>query len=320
MTPSEDRVLISAERLNKRFATVQAVRDLSFTIARGEIFALLGPNGAGKTTLVRMLVGILKPDSGTIRFGDEADAGSGDGSSPPASLKLGYLPEERGLYADQPVLRTLEYFGVLYGMSRPEARDTSAAWLDRFGLADRSGEKLEALSKGNQQKVQFISAVLHRPRLAILDEPFSGLDPLNQELFLEIIGELSRQGTTIVLSAHQMNLVEQVADHILLIDQGSEVLRGTMAEIRARAASRDKIIFSLEGEHDLASLADHPALRKLERKPGGEVVAWLRPDARLADAVAAISAELPLASINSARVSLHEIFIDSVGRRGGAES
>ncbi len=315
---SKARAIISAERVNKWFATVQAVRDLSFTIERGEIFALLGPNGAGKTTLVRMLVGIIKPDSGAIRFHDEAGGGGGADGAAPAALNLGYLPEERGLYSDQPVLRTLEYFGILYGMSRSEARGAATSWLERFELADRSREKLEVLSKGNQQKVQFISAVLHQPRLVILDEPFSGLDPLNQELFLEIMDELRRQGTTVLLSAHQMNLVEQVADHILLIDKGCEVLAGTMAEIRARAASRDKIIFNLEGEHDLASLARHPAVRKLERTPGGEVVAWLRPDARLGEVLAAISADLPLVAVNSARVSLHEIFIDTLGRRGDA--
>jgi len=202
-------------------------------------------------------------------------------------------------------------------MSRSAAGEAAAAWLERFDLSERGGEKLEVLSKGNQQKVQFISAVLHRPRPAILDEPFSGLDPLNQELFLSIIDELRRDGTTILLSAHQMNLVEQVADHILLIDKGREILSGTMADIRAQATSHDKIIFGLDGEPDLATLTGHPALRKVERTPSGEVVAWLQPDARLADLIATLGTDLPVTSINSAKVSLHEIFIDTVGRSGG---
>ncbi|UCH82584.1 MAG: ATP-binding cassette domain-containing protein [Candidatus Latescibacterota bacterium] len=317
MTGSGADAIISVDGVSKQFATVCAVDDLSFRIKRGKIFALLGPNGAGKTTLVRMLVGVNKPDSGVISFYDDNGVSFGLENRARSGLTFGYLPEERGLYSDQPVLRTLVYFGVLYGMSRPKASEAAAGWLKRFDLAERAGEKLEALSKGNQQKIQFVSAVLHRPRLVILDEPFSGLDPLNQELFLDIIGELRSEGTTVLLSAHQMNLVEQIADHILVIDQGREILSGTMADIRAQAASRDKIIFSMEDNRNATALEAHPTIRKVEKMPGGEVIAWLEPDAKLADVIEVIAADFHVTSINSARVSLHEIFVDTVGRKNG---
>ena len=297
---------VSVEGVGKRFASVHAVRDLSFRIEKGEIFALLGPNGAGKTTMVRMLVGIMKPDSGVIlhsgRTGRIHD--------------LGYLPEERGLYNDQKILRIVEYFGRLYGMSAPDARREAAVWLERLGLSDRAQHKLETLSKGNQQKVQFITAVLHRPSLIILDEPFTGLDPLNQELFLDLIQDLRRAGGTVLLSSHQMNLVEQIADQILVIDRGRSALQGTMAEIRARARSREKIICSLAEGAAPAAFAGHPSVRAVEPLPSGEFAVWLTPEAPLTEALAALCAALPVTAVNSARVSLHEIFVQSVGRSG----
>ncbi len=296
---------VTLDHVSKQYATVTAVDDLSFAIEPGEIYALLGPNGAGKTTLVRMLVGILQPDSGTVGFAAGLDR----------RLHVGYLPEERGLYPDQPILRTLEYFGTLYRMPAKEAREAALAWLERLDLADRAQEKLDALSKGNQQKVQFVSAVLHRPRLLILDEPFSGLDPLNQELFLDLIEELRREGATILLSAHQMNLVEAIADRILVIDHGRPALHGTMAEIRARAASREKIICRVPDDCDVSAVPLPDGIRHLETLPGGEVAAWLAPDAALPEALAALAAALPIIAVNSAQVSLHEIFVETVGRR-----
>jgi ABC-2 type transport system ATP-binding protein len=204
---------------------VTAVDDVSLELRPGEIFALLGPNGAGKTTLLRMLLGLLRPDTGEIRYG-------GNGALPPT--QVGYLPEDRGLYPDVPVLRTLVYFGRLRGMSRPAAGQAAERWLDRLELHDRRNEPLKALSKGNQQKVQFISAVLHGPRLAVLDEPFSGLDPLNQDVFLSLFRELRAEGTTILLSAHQMQLVERVVDRLMVLNRGRAVMHGTLDEIRAR--------------------------------------------------------------------------------------
>src|SRR5687767_1151350 len=163
--------IVTAHRVTKRFGPTTAVSDLTLSIGEGELFALLGPNGAGKSTLIRMIVGLIKPDTGTIERSFERTRGT-----------IGYLPEERGLYQDMPVLRTLTYFARLQGMKPRDAQDAAESWLERVGLADRGKDKVKALSKGNQQKVQFGSSILHRPKVAILDEPFSGLDPVNQEI------------------------------------------------------------------------------------------------------------------------------------------
>jgi len=207
--------------VTKRFAGRVAVDALTFAVHPGEIFALLGPNGAGKTTTVRMVVGIIRPDEGTL-------------VAPPAE-RLGYLPEDRGLYRDIPVLRTLVYFGMLGGLTRQEATARADEWLHRVALHDRRHDRLDALSKGNQQRVQLVAAVLRRPALAILDEPFSGLDPLSQEFVLDLVRELRDTGTTILLSAHQMDLVERIADRVLLLNRGRTILSGTRAELQAMA-------------------------------------------------------------------------------------
>ena len=196
--------MIAIRNVVKQFATVVAVADVTLDVARGEIFALLGPNGAGKTTLLRMILGLLLPDRGRIEF-------AGYAVRPPPH-EIGYLPEDRGLYPDVNVIDTLTHFGALRGMDRRVARASALDWLKRMDLADRAREQLKAFSKGNQQKIQFISAILHQPVLAVLDEPFSGLDPLNQDFFLSLIQELRASGTTVVLSAHQMQLVERSAD------------------------------------------------------------------------------------------------------------
>ena len=217
--------LVSLRTVRKQFATVTAVDDITLDIPAGGVFALLGPNGAGKTTLLRMLLGLILPDAGSITWHGANGA--------PDPRTIGYLPEDRGLYPDVEVLRTLVYFGTLRGMSRVAAQASAEGWLERLELADRAREPLKSLSKGNQQKVQFISAVLHRPRLTILDEPFSGLDPLNQDLLLLLIRELARDGATVLLSAHQLQLVERVADGLVVVNRGQVVLRGTVDQVRS---------------------------------------------------------------------------------------
>lgn len=234
---------LTVRDVRKHYAGVKAVDGLTFDVKQGEILALLGPNGAGKTTLLRMLVGITRPDSGSIAFE------GGDGRLAPE--ELGYLPEDRGLYQDMPVVRTMSYFGRLRGMSPRAAEDSSREWLARLDLADRAEGKLGALSKGNQQKVQFAAAVLHRPRFAILDEPFSGLDPLNQELFLNLVRELRDRGTTVLLSAHQMALVERLADRAIVMHRGTALLEGPLHELTAGGSLHDLYI-SRVGEANLA--------------------------------------------------------------------
>jgi len=222
------KVLIRVKEIGKAFRTVRAVDGVSFEVRTGEIFALLGPNGAGKSTLVRMMIGMLPPDHGSIQWYDA----SGNPTAMDAA-QIGYLPEDRGLYRDQKVSRILEYFGQLRGMSSAQSKQAAQEWAERLEVSQYLNNKLETLSKGNQQKVQVAASVLHRPKLALLDEPFSGLDPLNQEVMLDVIRSLRDEGTTVLLSAHQLELVERLADRVFLLAQGRRVLAGTVPELIA---------------------------------------------------------------------------------------
>jgi len=222
----ESSLLVSAHGVGKSFGAVKAVDQISFEVKPQQIFSLLGPNGAGKTTLVRMLIGMLPPDEGTFRWQN-----NGGKISPLDRAKIGYLPEDRGLYKDQPVTATLEYFAALRGLNPTESRRVVQMWIERLELTQYAKSKLETLSKGNQQKVQIATALLHRPALVVLDEPFSGLDPINQELMVNLIREIRSEGATILLSAHQLHLIERLADHVMIIAKGREVLSGTVAEI-----------------------------------------------------------------------------------------
>jgi ABC-2 type transport system ATP-binding protein len=216
--------ILEVNNLTKRYKTVNAVNDISFSLDPGDIHAFLGPNGAGKTTTLRILLDIIKADSGTIHW-------NLNGHSQNIATLIGYLPEERGLYLDIPILRTLIYLAGIRGMEPMRAKKAAMQWLEKFDLAPRAHEKLQALSKGNQQKIQFIASIIHQPAFAILDEPFSGLDPINQEMFIQHIQELNQQGTTILLSAHQMQLVEKIADKVFLINHGKEVFSGNLSDI-----------------------------------------------------------------------------------------
>ena len=220
------RPLVAAQGIGKSFGSVRAVDKISFEVLPQQIFSLLGPNGAGKSTLVRMLIGMLPPDEGTFLWQND-----GGGNVALDRAKIGYLPEDRGLYKDQPVTATLEYFAALRGLNRAESRRVAQMWIERLELKQYAKSKLETLSKGNQQKVQIATAVLHRPALVVLDEPFSGLDPINQELMVKLIREIREEGATILLSAHQLSLIERLADHVMIIAKGREVLSGTVGEI-----------------------------------------------------------------------------------------
>ncbi|MCC6245975.1 MAG: ATP-binding cassette domain-containing protein [Gemmatimonadaceae bacterium] len=215
--------LLDVQLVTKRYVSVTAVDRVSLSVAPGERFALIGPNGAGKSSLIRMVLGLTRPDEGRIALtfdGTTVEPGAAVAS------KIGFLPEERGLYQDVPLRRTLSYFGELRGMARLAADRAADEWLERLGLADRVKEPVKSLSKGNQQKVQLAAALLHGPKLAILDEPFSGLDPVNQEFLLGLIRDLSSRGTTVLFSAHQMQLVERLADRLVIMNAGRIVLEG----------------------------------------------------------------------------------------------
>lgn len=304
-----------ADALTKQFGSRTAVDNLSFEIRKGEIFALLGPNGAGKTTTVRMLMNIIQPDSGTIRF----NLAGGNGNSFPAASELGYLPEERGLYQEVPIWKTLDFMGAIRGMTRTNARSAADQWLEKLGLSDRRNEKLNALSKGNQQKIQFISAVLHNPGFLILDEPFSGFDPLNQETFLSIIRDLSRQGTTILLSAHQMHLVERIADRVLLINSGKEVASGTVHNIKASFASSGRLFVTLADGTSPDTFSGLAGIDKYEPVQGSEFMLTLKNDAVLNEVVKAVTESAPITAIRTEHYSLHDIFIELIGGGKGAE-
>lgn len=216
-------IVLRVNAVSKEYRYVKAVNEVTFSIQRGDIYAFLGPNGAGKTTTLRMLLDIIKPDKGSIDWLlDKQNSGF------PHPSQIGYLPEERGLYLDIPVLNSLVYLASIRGMDKMQAKKAALEWLERFGLAERAKEKLQVLSKGNQQKIQFLASIIHKPDFAILDEPFSGLDPLNQEMFIQVIKEINKQGTTILLSAHQMPLIEKVADKLFLINNGSELYNGSL--------------------------------------------------------------------------------------------
>ncbi len=215
------------------------VHHVSFEVKPGEIFALLGPNGAGKTTLIRMITDIIKPDSGSILLEGRPVGGA-------ERQRVAYLPEERGLYRSVPVQDVLAYFGQLKGLTPRDARSASLALLDRVELRDYAAKKVQTLSKGMQQKIQLCTALIGEPRLMILDEPFSGLDPINVQLFEDILHERRAAGTTVLLSTHQMNKVEQVCDRALMMNRGHMVLYGTVRDIR-RSHSDDAILVRTEG-------------------------------------------------------------------------
>ncbi len=301
--------VLAVDSIEKQFQTRKAVDRLSFRVRKGEIFALLGPNGAGKTTTIRMLLNIIKPDSGAIAF-------HLNGAAKPLASRLGYLPEDRGLYKEIPIIKTLTYMGILRGLARKDAATRAVSWLDRVGLSDRSHEKLDALSKGNQQKVQFVSALLHDPEFAILDEPFSGLDPLNQEAFLEIIRELRGRGTTILLCAHQMALVERLADRVLLLNRGRQVLAGSLAEIRASSNIAQKVIVTLAPEYAPALLRNLPSVERIAQIAASEIACFLRPGETLQTFLKQATSQVELLDIRTARVDLHEIFVQAVGANG----
>ncbi len=218
---------VTISHIHKSFDDVQAVKDLSLNIGQGEIFGLLGPNGAGKTTTIRMMLRILLPDSGTIEL-------LGKPSSRDQVDQVGYLPEERGLFKKMLVIDTVKFFAELKGIPAKAATPLADQWLERVELKEWRNKKVEELSKGMQQKIQFISTILHKPRLVILDEPFSGLDPVNTNLVKDIMLDLVKNGTTIVFSTHLMDQAEKLCDSLCLINRGQSVLQGPLAEVKAR--------------------------------------------------------------------------------------
>jgi ABC-2 type transport system ATP-binding protein len=218
--------LLEVRQLKKYYATQKAVDDISFSIEAGSIFGLLGPNGAGKTTLLRMITGIFLPDEGEIDLEGRPFDPVND------IMKIGYMPEERGLYKKMKIGEQAVYLAQLKGLSRQEAINKVKTWFEKFDMQSWWNKKVEDLSKGMGQKLQFVTTVLHEPKLIILDEPFSGLDPVNANLIKEEIYQLAKNGSTIIFSTHRMEQVEEICDHIVLINKGRKILDGTVQEIK----------------------------------------------------------------------------------------
>lgn len=237
--------MLKAIDLRKEFASVVAVDGVSFNVQRGEILGLLGPNGAGKTTAIRVVLNILRPEGGTVTY-------DGRPFTHEVRNRMGYLPEERGLYRKNKLLDTILYFASLKGMSSGKAKAEAYRWLQRFNLLDSVQRKVEELSKGNQQKVQFITAVIHDPALVVLDEPFSGLDPVNQVLFKDVLLELKEQGKAIIFSTHQMDQAEKLSDTLCLINRGRVVLDGTVREVKGRYG-KNSVRVEFEGDGSFMS-------------------------------------------------------------------
>ncbi|MDH5781232.1 MAG: ATP-binding cassette domain-containing protein [Dehalococcoidia bacterium] len=231
---------VEASHIVKSFADKTAVDDLSFSVNQGEIFGLIGPNGAGKTTAIRMLLDIIKPDSGDVTI-------LGEKLSEASKTRLGYLPEERGLYRKLTVIDSIIYLASLKGIDRHSAEEKADELLNQTGMLPHKGKKIEELSRGMGQIIQFIVTVIHNPELVILDEPFAGLDPVNTELLKGMFADLRNQGKAVILSTHQMNQVEELCDRILMINVGRSVLYGNLTEIKARYRSHS-VILDFEGE------------------------------------------------------------------------
>lgn len=296
---------ITVEEVRKQFNTKVAVDGVSFEIPTGTVFGLLGPNGAGKTTLIRMLIDIIKPDSGRIFYNGRMLADNDKD-------RITYLPEERGLYRKQKVGEVLEYFATLKGLTRSGARKRVLSYLDKLEMADTAYKKVEELSKGNQQKIQLASALVSDPDLILLDEPFSGLDPLNVRLTKLLLAEEKQNGKTILLSTHQMNQAEELCDNLLMINDGRQVLYGSLDEILQQYAEPALLLecSTLDGDFpEIERVVSEGRFSKVFPRPGVSPSNILK---------LLIERGVQIERFQKAATPLEEIFI-KVARAGRAE-
>lgn len=298
---------ISADQIEKSYSTVKAVDGISFDVQSGQIFALLGPNGAGKSSLIRILVGLTRPDAGQIRIEYK-----GEELRTLPQRCYGYLPEDRGLYQDKTVRQNLTYIGKLRGMNAADIAQGLTLWCTRLDLLEKMDDNLSKLSKGNQQKVQLISCVLHKPDLLILDEPFSGLDPVNQEHVVSILTELKRSGTTVILSAHQMALIERLADQMLLLNKGQLVAQGSLAEVSQQLDPKQWFEVRFEQQVDRQQLQQLTAVAELSSSDSEKIQLTLEQGFSVSQLLQQLTSLAELADFSRIQPSLHQLYLTAV--------
>lgn len=291
--------MLEVDDISKSFRNIEAVKNLSFKIKPGTIFGLLGPNGAGKTTTMRMLMNILEPDEGEIRY-------NGISRQKIDRKLFGYLPEERGLYQPAKVLNLLIYFGMLNRLSRHRAEVEAIRFLDKLGLTSYTKHRINELSKGVQQKIQFIIASLHNPDVLILDEPFVGLDPINQIVLRKIIQKFKTDGKVIILSTHQLTEAEKLSDNICLINQGKVILDGSLNEIKKRYRED---AFYIESEQDLSFLRDLNSIEIIEERNQGYKIAFNKKSGSRQKITQLIFEKAEVKKFIQVEPTLHDIFI-----------
>lgn len=297
---------LSVKNVTKRYRTVTAVDAISLDIEPGKIQALLGPNGAGKSSLVRMLVGLTEPDEGEILVEDNGQR-----------IELtyhdfAYLPEDRGLYQDRSILDNLNYIASLRGLKLSDIRADIDVWLERFELTERKDEPLRQMSKGNQQKVQLIATLLHDPQLVILDEPFSGLDPVNQEHVLTVLSELRERGKTVVLSAHQMELVERLADTMLLMDKGRAVAQGSLQEIRNTLLPEPVYRVTTNAQLAVENWNDAASVQSIRKVNDEQVELVFCSDADIEKVWPQLSQQVPIKAFAPIQPGLHDLYLNTI--------
>ncbi|MBV9928866.1 MAG: ATP-binding cassette domain-containing protein [Acidobacteria bacterium] len=299
---SEQQPTLRLEDVTKRYGEFTAVGSLSLTVRPGRIFGLLGPNGAGKTTTIRMIVGITRPDEGRLEL-------FGRPVTPESQNRIGYLPEERGLYKRMRVADQLKFFAELKGFTGRAADGALDRWFEKVKLSDWKRKKASELSKGMQQKIQFVAAVLHDPDLLILDEPFSGLDPVNVELLKDLVLELKEAGKTIIFSTHQMEVAERICDDICLINRSRKVLSGSIREVKS-GFGRNSVALRYEGGEGV--LEDETLVASVERH-SDDLEALLAPGADAQELLGRLlAAGARVSRFELVEPSLHDIFIEKV--------
>jgi ABC-2 type transport system ATP-binding protein len=294
---------LEVKNLSKSFGDVKAVDDASFVVPEGSIFGLIGRNGAGKTTTIRMMMSIYLPDKGEVIL-------RGKPVGQEFRNKVGYLPEERGLYKKMKVLDLLMFFAEIKGKTGDQVKKKALEYLERFSLSDRKNSKVEDLSKGNQQKIQFIATILHDPEFIILDEPFAGLDPINTDLLKDIILQLKKTGKVIIFSTHLMDFAERMCDHLAMIDNGKIILSGALKELKERYGQRN---ISLKYDGDISFLNGNPMVEKITDFGHATGIRIKEPSQAQELLKLLIQKDVIVKSFNANEISLQEIFVENAG-------